>query len=379
MKTIILGAGFTGLAAGIKTGAPIYEATDKAGGICNSYIKEGFHFFNGGPHLLFGRGVGLDYIKSLVPVNEYEKKAGVYYNKMFPYPIQTTAQQPNTANPGTFKAWVGEKFSQAECNLFFNPFNEKYTAGLYNEVIQYDDYKTPPAGSKGFVSTFCDPVNGLDDLVEKMANQCQIKYNKRAVRVDADNKTIELREYQPNEVSVDFIQYDKLISTIPLNQILSMCGKNDSDLPYTSVLVLNIGAEPDVCTPKEHWVYTPFCKTNFHRLSFYSNIDPAKAPAGKVNLSVEMAFRNVKYDDLDLDYICYHVVQELQSWRFIGKTITVDPTWVETGYTWLYKKEDQTNALAWLKERDIISTGRYGKWHFQGLVDSIKDGFEVQI
>lgn len=372
MKSIILGAGFTGLAAGIKTGAPIFEATNQAGGICTSYEKEGFQFFNGGPHLCFGKGVGLDYIKSLVPVNEYAKKAGVYYNKIFPYPIQTTAQQPNEANTGTFKAWVKEKFSQAECNLFFNPFNEKYTAGLYDQVIQYDDYKTPPAGSQGFVSTYCDPVDGLGAVVAKMAEKCTINYNRRASKIDTKRKKVAFSDGTCQE-------YDRLVSTIPLNQLLTICGQDKPVLPYTSVLVINIGAERDLCTPEEHWIYVPFCKTNFHRISFYSNIDNTKAPAGKVNLSVEMAFRGVEYEDLDVDYICHHVVRELQSWRFIGKTIVVDDTWVRTGYTWLYKKEDQVNALAWLKERDITSTGRYGKWHFQGLVDSIKDGFEVGI
>ena len=372
MKGLILGAGFTGLAAGIKTGFPIYEATDKAGGICNSYEMEGFQFFNGGPHLLFGKGVGLDYIKSLVPVNEHEKRAGVYYNKMFHYPIQTIAQQKTEIRAGTFKAWTHKHFSEAECNLFFDPFNEKYTAGLYNEVIQYDDYKTPPAGSKGFVSTFCDPVNGLADVVNRMAAQCTIHYNKRVAFVLVDQKTVMFTDGTTEK-------YDKLISTIPLNHLLFMAGKKDVNLPYSSVFVLNIGAEPEVNTPTDHWVYTPFCKSGFHRIGLYSNVDKRKAPEGMVNLSVEMAFASHwDYEtDIDAPFIAQEVIKELKEWRMIGKVKVFDPTWVPTAYTWLYSKKDQIDSLAWLKERDIISTGRYGKWHFQGLVDSIKDGFEV--
>lgn len=361
------------MAAAIKTGAPIYEASDHAGGICTTYVKDGFQFSHGGPHFLFGKGPGLDYIKSLVPVNEYVRKASVYFNHSFPYPFQTSAEQESSVNPGSLKAWLRGKFSRESCNLFFNPFNEKYTAGLYDEVIQADEFKTPPAGSQGFVATFGDPVDGLSALVGKMAEKCQIHYKKRAVVIHPEVKQV---MFDDGEIQT----YDKLVSTIPLGQLLWMCGKRDIILPYTSVLVLNIGAKKDLMTPDDHWTYVPYCKTGFHRLCFYSNVDPTKAPEGKVGLAVEMAFLpDFDYEDFDLPFIIDQVIQELQSWRMIGKVITVDPTYVRCAYTWLKSQADRYAALEWLKERDIVSTGRYGKWKFQGMVDSIRDGFEVQI
>lgn len=370
MNGIILGAGFTGMAAGIKTGYPIYEASNHAGGICRSYIKDGFDFSTGGGHWIFGRGKGLDYIKSQVKVNEYVRKAGIYYNHMFPYPIQTTAQEEISSKEGTLKRWLTNNFSKAECNLFFNPFNDKYTAGLYDDIIQYDDYKTPKAGGVGFVPTFCDPVGGLTPLVDKMASQCDIKFNKTAVRIFPKQKLVLFSDGEK-------VGYDRLISTIPLDKCLDIVGKEDHNLPYTSVLVINIGAEPDMKTPEEHWVYVPFCRSGFYRVGFYSNVDNSKAPEGKVGLSVEMAFGGIDYDDLDVEAICADVIQELQSWRFIGDVITVDPTWVKTAYTWLRSREERDLQLGWLKERDIISTGRYGKWHFTGMTGSIEMGFEV--
>lgn len=373
MKTLIIGAGFTGMAAGIKTKAPIYEATDKPGGICRSYEKDGFQFFNGGPHLLFGQGVGLDYVKSIIPVNEYARNSGVYYNHIFPYPIQTTAQQQIACNEGSLKHWLLEKFGPEQCNLFFNPFNQKYTAGLYDDVIQYDEYKSPPPGVKGFAATYCDPVAGLSALVDKMAEQCTIHYNKRMVRIDTERKAIAFSDGTAE-------RYDRLVSTIPLNQLLALCGHQlASRLIYSSVLVINIGAEKTDFTPKEHWLYVPFCKTNFHRIGFYTNIDKTRGPDGKVGLSIEMAFSHeYEYEDLDVPFIIRNVIEELQQWRFIGDVITTDPTWVKYAYTWLKAKEDRDAGIKWLKERDIISTGRYGKWHFQGMVHNIADGFEVE-
>jgi len=59
MKNMILGAGFTGLAAGMNTGWPVYEGSDKPGGICSSYDKYGFTFSAGGPHWIFESGKNL--------------------------------------------------------------------------------------------------------------------------------------------------------------------------------------------------------------------------------------------------------------------------------------------------------------------------------
>jgi len=376
---LILGAGMAGLGAGIKTEYPIYEQSDKAGGICRDYVKDGFTFSNGGGHYLFGKGPGLDYIKSLVPVNEIERKAGVYYNTTFPYPFQTTAEKDNHISTylhggnATIKDWLFDKFGKDQCNLFFNPFNEKYTAGLYDRIIQVDDYKSPPAGGKGFCPTFCDPVNGLSDLVDKMASKCDIKYGYQAKKIYVEKKRV---YFEGNNFGQDK-EYDKLISTIPLNKLMEMCGQK-VNLPYTSVLVINIGAEVGACTPKEHWMYIPFSKTPFYRVGFYSNIHPNKAPNGTVGLSVEMAF--LPDQKIDIPKITRDVIQELQEWRWIGEeVITKDPTVVPMAYTWVYDRETVPKALAWLKERDIISIGRYGKHRFQGMVESVGDGLNVNL
>lgn len=373
MKTIILGAGFSGMAAGIKTKAPIYEATKQSGGICKTYNKDGFEFDTGGPHWIFGNNEAVDYIKTLVPLNTYERNAGVYYNTVFPYPIQSFTQKENEATEGTMKYWLLDNFSPAENNMFFLPFNKKYTANLYDEVIQYDAYKTPPAGSTGFVSVFHNPVGGLNTLVDKMASQCEIKYNKRVTKINYVSKKVKFQDGEE-------VKYDKLISTIPLNSALALCGRQDFKLPYSSVLVINIGAEKDTMFPPHHWLYVPFCKSGFHRLGFYTNVEPKKAPEGKVSISVEMAFPpGLDLDDIDVSMATREIVQELIDWRFIKNVVVTDPTWVKTAYTWMETLEERERHLAWLKERDIISIGRYGKWKFQGLAESITDGMGVEV
>ncbi len=360
----------TGLSAAIKTKAPIYESSDKCGGICKSYVKEGFHFSVGGGHWLFGEGKGLDYISSQVDLNKYERRASVFVNKFFDYPIQTYVKKPCMAHPDTLKHWLIQSFGPELFNMFHGPFNEKYTAGMYEKVVQTDQYKSPPAGGKGFCSYFYDPTRGLDDLVEKMAAQCHITYKRQVVRVHTDRKRVEFNDG-------GFKEYDKLISTIPLNSLVRMCGK-EVNLPFTSALVINIGAVPGKLCPTDHWVYVPFCKSGFYRVGFYSNVSADKSPDGKVSLSVEMAFLPENKPNREhLEKICFDVIEELQDWGWIGEVIVCDPTWVACAYTWEYNKGDAQKEIEWLKSKDIISTGRYGSWRFCGMKESIEMGFAV--
>lgn len=360
------------MAAGIKTGFPILEATNHAGGICRYYQKNGYEFSTGGPHWIFGGGKGLDYIKSQVEIEEYPRNAGVYYNHTFPYPIQATSQRENLSKEGTLKRWLSDNFSLAECNLFFNPFNEKYTSGMYEEILQSESQKTPRKDEKPHVPCLYEPKNGLSELVDKMSSQCQIEYNHKVVKIDTKRKVIIIWNGEK------FIKrnYDKLITTAPLDVTLDMCGRFEHDLPFTSVLVFNIGAEIAENTPKENYLYVPFCKSGFYRLGFYSNTKKERAPKGKVALSAELSLLpDVEFDPYEIGQ---RVVEELQNWRFIGKVDTLDPTYVRCAYTWVRTNEVQSH-LDWLKERDIISIGRYGSWKFGGITNSIEEGFGVQV
>lgn len=374
MQNIILGAGFAGLSSGIKTGFPIFEASDGSGGICRSYKKDGFDFSNGGGHWVFGNGLGLEFIKSLVKLNTYERISDVYINTFFPYPFQTSSEKDIESNNGTLKHWLSNNFSKASCNIFLNPFNKRYTADLYDSIIQDDGFKTPSPGGKGFVPVFSDPIGGINTLINEMEKKCTINYSHEVIKIDTDNKIV----YFSNHKS---LKYKNIISTIPLNRCLKLCGNTSFSLPYTSVLVINIGAEKAKRTPKSHWIYIPYnnSASQFYRIGFYSNVNEDKAPNGKVSLSVEMAFKGIDFSDLDIERITKDVVEELQDWMFIGDAITVDPTWVKTAYTWLYNKDDRSKALKYLEDRNIFSTGRYGKWKFQGMVESISDGLSMDL
>jgi protoporphyrinogen oxidase len=179
-------------------------------------------------------------------------------------------------------------------------------------------------------------------------------------------------------------RYKKIISTLPLFQIIQMCGLKTKTVPdpYTSVLVLNIGAETGKRFPGDHWVYIPKSESGFHRVGIYSNVDTAFLPKkhrknqSAVGLYVERSFPGgAKPTDQEIKEYSQSVLRELRDWGYIKECHVMDPTWIETAYTWAWPDSKwKAEAMRLLEAHQIYPVGRYARWVFQGIADSIRDG-----
>jgi protoporphyrinogen oxidase len=210
-----------------------------------------------------------------------------------------------------------------------------------------------------------------------MAERCRIQYGKRVVKIDVRNHELFFEDGTS-------IRYEILISTLPLNQVLEMTGLEVGELadPYTSVLVLNIGAKRGPKCPNEHWVYVPRSKAGFHRVGFYSNVDVSFLPRNarerndRVSIYVERAYPGgQRPNDTEVDEYRQTAIAELQNWGWIGEVEVADATWIEVAYTWSRPGSAwRQKALGLLESYGIHQVGRYARWFFQGIADSIKDG-----
>lgn len=426
MTTFILGAGMTGLAAGIASGLPVYEAAAEPGGICSSYYVrpgsqerlsaapadgEAYHFELGGGHWVFGGDPAvLHFIRAATPVKTYQRRSSVFFagqNLYVPYPLQNhlgylgpeiAAQalqemlSAPTGQPQTMAAAFSQNFGPTLTEHFFGPFHNLYTAGLWTRIAPQDGYKspvnialalqgafgqTPPVG---YNVTFIYPEAGLNTLAQCMAERCQVNYGNQVVRIHTGQKTVEFADGAR-------LPYDALISTLPLNKMLTMTGLalTEPTDPYTSVLVLNIGAVRGPQCPTDHWLYNPDTQAGFHRVGFYSNVDSSFLPKSaqlsnnRVSIYVERAYPGGEQPATEaVQTYTAAVVKELQSWGFIGEVEVVDPTWIDVAYTWAWPNSRwRSQALKCLEDQHIFQVGRYGRWIFQGIADSIRDGFVV--
>ena len=152
--------------------------------------------------------------------------------------------------------------------------------------------------------------------------------------------------------------------------------------PATSVLVVNIGATKGPNCPSEHWLYIPTSRAGFHRVGFYSNVDASFLPASRrerregVSIYVEKAYREDETpSQAELERLARDIVHELQEWGWIQEAEVVDPTWIDVAYTWSWPGSTwRQKVLKALEELGIYQVGRYARWVFQGIAESINDG-----
>jgi protoporphyrinogen oxidase len=285
--------------------------------------------------------------------------------------------------------WMRASFGPTLCELFFEPFHERYTAGLWRSIAPQDGYKspggvsaivrgafeeTPPAG---YNTQFLYPQDGLGTLAQRMGANADVHYGKRVVRIDTGRRNVDFADGGG-------LRYDALISTLPLNKIMELTALQSASTPdpYTSVLVVNIGAVRGSRCPGDHWVYVPESKAGFHRVGFYSNVDVSFVPRSArdrldaVGLYVELAYRGgEKLDESGIAKACAQVVEELREWEWVKEDEVVDATWIDVAYTWSWPASRwRQEALALLEAQDIYQVGRYATWRFQGIAQSIRDG-----
>ncbi len=422
--TLILGAGMTGLAAGMVSGAPVLEAASGPGGICRSYYLapgsnepldtapadgHACRFENGGGHWIFGGDAPvLDFLGRLVPMKRYSRRSSVYFPdsaQYVPYPLQNHLRclpqdvvvpaLTEMARPAgryrTMDEWLTESFGATLTDLFFGPFHDLYTAGLHTQIAPQDPYKSPvditmalrgaldDAPAVGYNTTFLYPDKGLDELARQLAARGQIHYGQRVVGIDANARSVKLAD--GNERG-----YERLLATLPLNQLMSMTGLQTEARPdpHTSVLVLNIGARRGPKCPDDHWLYIPHSKSGFHRVGFYSNVDTSFLPAesrassDRASLYIERAYvgGEPEPDAAEVADYTQRVIAELQAWGYIGEAESARADWIDVAYTWSWPGSTwRQEAIKALEEKNIFPVGRYARWVFQGIADSVRDGF----
>jgi len=420
-RTVILGAGVTGLAAARASGLPVFEKRQRPGGLCASYyVRPGgkerlatppedgraFRFEVGGGHWIFGATPLLwRLLERLAPLARYQRRAAVYFpdRKLYvPYPLQNhlsylgadvaakviaEMERAPRGRPLTLADWLEQSFGPTLTELFFAPFHQAYTAGLWTCIAPRDTFKSPvdldlvrqgasgETPAVGYNAAFGYPVRGLDALISGLARGCRVHCQRGVLRIDPRRKHIEF-------VGGSGLRYEVLVSTLPLSEMLRLTGLevDDEPDPHTRVHVLNIGAWRGPAFPPEvHWIYVPNSTAGFYRVGFYSNVDASFAPplAGqRVSLYVERAFRPGDFGDTGKDADeSFGAVEELRRWGFITEVEAVSTDRIEVAYTWRRPGSRwREQALARLQEHDIFMTGRYGKWVFQGIAESIQDG-----
>jgi len=391
-RILIIGGGVTGMAAAIASGGTILEAGDRLGGLAVCDVRDGYVLGYSGHWLFGGSHVGRALIRSLVLCREAEKETYVWYmGKYVPAPIQSNVgilenasriyseiATKSNVEARNFAHFLHMAYGDTLYRTFFWPFNDKYTCGMMHEVEPMHSRNAIPTLESLLrgrqVSTYNDKfmyaVGGIQQLVDEMSRRCDsVILGSRVSRIDVGRHTVTTRD------SVEH-GYDKLISTIPLNRLLAMCGTHVQELPYLHGVVVNVGCQY-VNFPGQ-WMYVPNSDIGFHRIGNYTAVDKTLAPPGKHLVYLDA---NAHKDDVGAvmanagklvsDAVGAGFIDGVEDW-YDAREIPVAYTFTRQG-----QKGEIAGHLEQLSASGVYSIGGYGRWSYQGMMADIEEGFRV--
>jgi UDP-galactopyranose mutase len=171
------------------------------------------------------------------------------------------------------------------------------------------------------------------------------------------------------------LHYGKLVSTMPLPQLVAACGEHAPQaiqdaaaaLRHVSVRCVNLGVARAALTEK-HWVYHPE-DTVFHRIFVQGNASPHNNPEGGFGLTCEITYGPLKplpVDGQALIDLCVADARRVGMLRDDDELITANQVDMPCAYV-VYDHARAANVTLirnWLAAFDIVLAGRYSEWEY---------------
>jgi protoporphyrinogen oxidase len=414
---VVVGAGPTGLGAAWRLDErghrnwSLYEAASHGGGLASSVIDaKGFTWDLGG-HVLFSHYRYFDQVMDRALGDawvEHQREAWVWMrDRWIPYPFQNNIWRLPEAElnacvdglkalqhgdrlppPATFREWLLRSFGQGICDAFLFPYNRKVWAYdpsalnvewmgervatvnlqriLENIALKRDDVSWGPN------STFRFPLQGgtgaIWRSVERRLPAARMHFDCAIARIDARTHRLETR-------TGESVQYDALISTMPLDRLLMIIDGLDhlkahaSRFVHSSSHIVGIGLSGAAPAELETkcWIYFPEPQVPFYRATVFSNYSPHNAPPGHWSLMAEVSESPEK--PVDMNAIVEEVVSAFERCGLIDRANVVS-RWhqrLEYGYPtpWLGRDEVLGEVEHALHAAGIYSRGRFGAWKYE--------------
>ncbi|HLG12627.1 MAG TPA: FAD-dependent oxidoreductase [Dehalococcoidia bacterium] len=429
MRVVIIGAGPTGLGAAYRLQElahqdwHIYEATSHVGGLASSVESNGFTYDTGG-HVMFSHYKYFDELVDRLLADQYSEISREAWIRMqdrwVPYPFQNNVryldvdaavqcilglagQRENPLDTHNFRDWIVAVFGEGIAEKFMLPYNWKVWAHplelmdkqwmaervsvvdlestLRNVLAEANDSRWGPN------ATFKFPLRGgTGGLYQPMVPYIRdhLTLNKRVESIDNDRKVVRFSDGDED-------QYDVLLSTIPLTELLPRLSAASEEaraaarrLSWSSGLFVGLGVARPCPVEDKCWVYFPEENTPFYRITYLSRYSPYMAPdANHFSLITETSTSPWKPENRDT--IVDQTIDGLIATGILNESdrdLIVDKTLIEAPFAYPTPTLERDAALCvlqpFLMSHDIYSRGRFGAWLYEiGNMDhSVMQGVE---
>ena len=428
---LILGAGLAGLSAAYqarKRGLPYFcfEAQDRPGGLVRSEQVNGFSFDYTG-HLLhmreertqrlvleelalkeafapvqrdswvyshgrFTRGPFQSNLFGLPPAVVRECLEGALRAQGALPPIATKRRPSSKPGFSSFEDFNLGYFGEGIYKHFMEPYNTKlwgvHPSAMSTEFMgrfvpkpslaqMFEGALFDVGKPQGYNANFIYPKKiGIEILSRALARRVDVRCNVRAVGVDPKRRTVTLSDGQT-------LSYGRLVSSMALPKLVACIAgapasvkKAALRLRASSVLNVNLGISNRDVSSKQ-WIYVSEPQLPFYRIGFYHNFAKALAPKGGSSVYAEMSYS--KERPIDKTKAPSAVKAGLRQMGLLRAGDKIAAQWVadiENAYVVYdaHRSASVNTIQAWLREQDIISTGRWGNWEYAAMEDAIWQG-----
>jgi len=403
---LIVGAGVSGLASAAALAGRdliVLEMDTEIGGYCKTVRREGFVWDYSGHFFHFKHPEIEQWLRARMPesLHVVNRRSFIdYHGQRVDFPFQKNIHQLPRADfieclydlyfadlarregkavaPHSFKDMLYARFGRGISDKFLVPYNEKlYACDLgkldkdamgrffphaeLTEIIR--NMREPDNAS--YNQTFTYPEGGAIEYINALASEvppAAIATGEALVSVDLERHVATTNQRT--------IQFGHLISSVPFNRLLPICGvEHDPNVfSWNKVLVFNLGF--DKKGPSEpHWTYYPNRDLVFYRVGFYDNI----LGSDRMSLYVEIGLSADATPDIAATHkrvlADLHKVGVVQDHQLLAQHhVVMDPAYVHITQRSL---ADVTRLKRRLSQSNVHSIGRYGGWTYCSIEDNI--------
>ena len=295
----------------------------------------------------------------------------------------------------TFADYLINSFGSEIANNFLIPYNEKLLSTQLNRISKDAVTRFFPPPIKTMIentgkirkntynATFWYPkADGIQLLVDSLSdtlNKKSILKNNEVCCIDLKNKTLLTNQHK--------ISFKEIVSSLPINTFIKVCPQLNSfqnslqkDISAGTVLSFHIGLRGRL--PKEfegiHWIYFSEEKYPFYRIGFYNHFNNFMAPKNTYSMYVEVGVKDI---NINVKNVMKSVFNSLEKLRLLKRT-NIDLliyNFMIDGYVhYTHNRESLlTKIKNILEEYNVKLIGRYGKWQYSSMEDSIIEGYEA--
>jgi len=418
-KTIVLGAGISGISAAYHLGlknidATIYEKDHEWGGLCGNFTLDGFRF-DKSVHLSFASD---EYVQKLMygetPYHKHAPEASNYYegcwvkhpaqNNLFPLPTETkvkiitdfikNADKEHTITD--YESWLRAQFG----DYFAEKFPMRYTRKYW--TLDASELSTTWVGTRlsqpnieevlrgSFTTDIPNAYyakemrypkkGGYKSFLTTMQKECKIELNKEAKAINPETKDVTF-----SDGSIE--SYENLVSSLPIPHMIELLPNvpqavidaSEKLLP-SSVAIVSLGFnKPDLAKHLWYYIYDEeFLPARCYSPSIKS---PDNAPDGCSSVQFEVYFSRKKALALEGDALIEDIITRgIKMGLFERADIVVkDARILPYGNIIFYEgmEADRQVVLDYLASLNIYGVGRFGKWEYLWTDQCVLTGRDI--